>query len=68
MKMNDKKTLREKTAADLHTQMESLRKELAVTKMQFGVGKLGKTHLFKHIRLQIAVIQTILTEKENTAA
>lgn len=64
MKLNDKKVLREKSVSDLRKQIESLKKELMVSKMQFAVGKLAKVHLLKNLRTQIAIAQTIIVEKE----
>lgn len=64
MKLNDKKVLREKSVIDLRKQIEAQRKEMMVSKMQFSVGKLAKVHLLKSLRVQIAIAQTIITEKE----
>ena len=64
MKLNDKKVLREKSVVDLRKQVDALRKEMTVSKMQFGVGKLAKVHLLKNLRVQIAIAQTIISEKE----
>lgn len=66
MKLQDKKALREKSVADLTKEVDALRKELTVTMMQFRVGKLAKVSLLRVLRQKIAIIQTLIGEK-NTA-
>ena len=64
MKTKDIKVLREKSVVDLRKQIDAQRKEMTVSKMQFSVGKLAKVHLLKNLRVQIAIAQTIISEKE----
>lgn len=68
MKINDKKVLREKSAADLLIQIEALRKELSVVRMQFAVGKLKDVKLMSKIREKIAIAQTVVEEKSRLTA
>ncbi|MEP7167614.1 MAG: 50S ribosomal protein L29 [Candidatus Woesebacteria bacterium] len=68
MKINDKKVLREKSVIDLQKQVDALRKEMTVSKLQFGVGKLAKVHMLKNLRVHIAIAKTIISEKERAQA
>lgn len=68
MKLNDKKTLREKSVIDLRKHVEALRKEMMISKMQHSVGKLTKPHLIKKLRVEVAIAQTIIGEKEKVQA
>ncbi len=64
MKLNDKKALREKSTIDLRKQVDVLKKEYAVAKMQFKVGKLPNPKLLATLKNKMAVILTIVQEKE----
>lgn len=64
MKLNDKKALREKSTIDLRKQVDGLKKEYAVAKMQFKVGKLPNPKLLATLKNKMAVILTIVQEKE----
>lgn len=63
MKRSEKKTLQEKSIADLQKQLESLTKQLSVARMQFAVGKLKNIKLMWALRGKIAVIKTTITSK-----
>lgn len=64
MKLNDKKTLREKTVIDLRKEVNAMKKEYAVAKMQFKVGKLPNPKLLSKLRNKMAVSLTVIQEKE----
>jgi ribosomal protein L29 len=68
MKINDKKILREKSVADLLKQIESLKKELSVVRMQFAVGKLKDVKLMSKLREKIAIAKTVIEEKSKLTA
>ena len=57
---------REKSEAELNTELLDLRKEQFNLRMQRGAGQLSKPHLFNTVRKDIARIKTILTEKKQT--
>lgn len=57
------KDLREKSVADLTKELLALLKEQFNLRIQRGIGQGPKTHLFKQVKLNIARIKTILTEK-----
>ena len=55
--------LRNKSADELNKEVLALLKEQFNLRMQKGTGQLPKTTRFKQIRVAIARIKTILTEK-----
>ncbi len=55
--------LRNKSAHDLHKELTALLHEQFNLRMQRGLGKLPKPHLFKNVRRAIAQVNTILREK-----
>jgi large subunit ribosomal protein L29 len=59
----DANELREKSAADLKNELLALLREQFNLKMQKGIGKPPRPHLFKRVRRTIARIKTILREK-----
>ncbi|NOY14801.1 MAG: 50S ribosomal protein L29 [bacterium] len=66
MKSDQKANLRQKTIDELSTLVDSLQKELALKKMEKAIGKLKQTHLIKDLYYKIALIKTIITEKQMT--
>lgn len=68
MKRNDKKALQEMDILALQKRGEELRKEFAVSKMQFRVGKLKNVRLLSVLRHKLAVVETLLTQKEKVNA
>lgn len=58
--------LRNKTAKDLINEQIAVRKELFNVRMQKGIGQTPQTHLFRKLKKQIALIKTILREKEGS--
>ncbi len=65
MKLNDKKAIREKSVGDLQKEISALKKEYVVAKMQFKVGKLSNPKLLSSIKRKVALISTVVTEKQN---
>jgi large subunit ribosomal protein L29 len=57
--------IREKTAADLKTELLRLRKEQFGLRMQNASGQLGQSHLVKELRRDIARVKTVLREKRD---
>jgi large subunit ribosomal protein L29 len=57
--------IREKTAADLKTELLRLRKEQFSLRMQNASGQLGQSHLVKELRRDIARVKTVLREKRD---
>jgi len=55
--------LREKSVAELKTELESLLREQFNYRMQKGTGQLSQTHKIRIVRRGIARIYTILNEK-----
>lgn len=68
MKLSDKKALRDKDVAALNVQIVALKKEYAISKMQFAVGKLKNVRSLSTLRKTQAVISTIIREKEKLQA
>ncbi|MFW2372072.1 MAG: 50S ribosomal protein L29 [Gammaproteobacteria bacterium] len=60
------KEYKDKSEAELNTELLSLRKEQFSLRMQQGAGEMSKPHLFKNVRRDIARIKTILTQKQNS--
>ena len=57
--------IRQKTAADLKTELLRLRKEQFGVRMQTASGQLGQPHLAKDLRRDIARVKTVLREKRD---
>lgn len=55
--------LREKSVADLKNELTALLREQFSLRMQRGLGKTPRPHLFKKVRRTIAQVKTILKEK-----
>jgi large subunit ribosomal protein L29 len=55
--------IKDKTAADLQTELLRLRKEQFAVRMQAASGQLGQSHLVKELRRDIARVKTVLREK-----
>ncbi|MBA2654468.1 MAG: 50S ribosomal protein L29 [Gammaproteobacteria bacterium] len=55
--------LREKSVADLNNELTALLREQFNLRMQGGLGKAPRPHLFKKVRRTIAQVKTILREK-----
>lgn len=55
--------LREKSANDLKNELKALLREQFNLRMQGGLGKAPRPHLFKKVRRTIAQVKTILQEK-----
>lgn len=64
MKKDQKKTLREQDKNSLQKRLTEISKELVNRQMEFTMGKLKNIHAKKVLRKEIAVIKTILSEKE----
>ncbi len=58
------KEARAKSVADLQKELNALLKEQLNLRMQKGMGESPKPHLYERVRLDIARVKTILTEKE----
>lgn len=59
--------LRSKTADELQSELETLRKEQFTLRMQKGVGQLGQPHRMKEVRRSIARIKTVMTAQKAEA-
>jgi large subunit ribosomal protein L29 len=57
------KDLRSKSIDELKTELVALLKERFNLRIQKGVGQPSKPHLLKQVKLNIARIKTVLTEK-----
>lgn len=55
--------LREKSVDDLKTELNALLREQFNLRMQRGLGRQPRPHLFKKVRRTIAQVKTILKEK-----
>lgn len=60
--------LRSMSVVDLEKELHELLREQFNLRMQKGSGQLTRTHLLKNVRLNIARVKTILTEKAKTGA
>ena len=56
--------LRTKTADELITELETLRREQFKLRMQRSTGEAPRSHNFRQIRQKVAQVKTILTEKK----
>lgn len=57
------KALRDKSTQDLDKELNELLRELFNLRMQKGMGKVAKPHLFKNVRRAIARIKTIQNQR-----
>ncbi len=57
------KELREKSVAELNTELLNLLREQFNLRIQLASGQLQQTHLIKQVRRNIARVKTLLTEK-----
>jgi large subunit ribosomal protein L29 len=57
--------IRQKTAAELKTELLRLRKEQFNVRMQGASGQLGQPHFIKELRRDIARVKTVLREKRD---
>ncbi|RMG36548.1 MAG: 50S ribosomal protein L29 [Gammaproteobacteria bacterium] len=55
--------LREKTQAELRDTLHELLKEQFNLRMQRGTGQLGRPHLMKEVRRNIARVKTVMNAK-----
>ncbi|ASP38271.1 50S ribosomal protein L29 [Bacterioplanes sanyensis] len=55
--------LKEKSVAELQSQLEELRGEQFKLRMQKATGQLGQTHLITEARRDIARVKTVLAQK-----
>lgn len=58
------KEIRKLSVADLQKTLQDSLKELFNLRMQRSAGQTPKSHLFKQVRVRIARIKTLLTEKK----
>jgi len=56
------KTLREKDAAGLKTELAALRKEQFNLRMQATMGQMNQSHLTRDARKKVARVQTLLNQ------
>lgn len=64
MKKNDKNDLREKSKEELLKMLEEIRKEFFDQSMDKEQGKLSNTSNLTNLRKKIAVINTIMKQKQ----
>ncbi len=64
MKRNDLVELRKLNLASLQKRLSELQKELVLTKLKIKRGELANLRAAKNLRRTIAVIKTIMTEKQ----
>ena len=57
--------LREKSIDELRNSLHELLREQFNLRMQRGSGQMGRPHLFKQVRRDIARIKTVMNEKRN---
>lgn len=55
--------LKEKSVAELQSQLEELLSDQFKLRMQKATGQLGQTHLLRQTRRDIARVRTMLTQK-----
>ena len=67
MKTKEKKELHGKKIAELRSQIKTLKEELFLMQLEYGRRKLKNTSSILHKRKDIAIVQTILQEKEGIA-
>ena len=66
MKTKDKKAMHSKSQQELRALLAEKRRALIKTKMEKAINKVKDVHLGAKIRHEIAVIATILRQKEQT--
>lgn len=59
--------LRQKSVEDLNKELLELRKESFNLRVQKSTGQAPKTHLMKKVKLDIARIKTVISEKEGSS-
>lgn len=57
------KNLKDKTVADLEAMVIENKKQLLDLRFQKKLGNQVKTHMFRKLKREIAVIKTLLTER-----
>jgi len=57
------KSLRGKSAAELGTELEALRREQFNLRMQQATGQGGKSHLVRDVRKKIARLKTVMAQQ-----
>ncbi|MFC4252687.1 50S ribosomal protein L29 [Sinimarinibacterium flocculans] len=57
------KSLLGKSAAELGSELEALRKEQFNLRMQLATGQGGKTHLAREVRKKIARLKTVVAQQ-----
>ncbi|MES0875295.1 50S ribosomal protein L29 [Sinimarinibacterium thermocellulolyticum] len=62
------KSLRGKSAAELSSELEALRKEQFNLRMQLASGQGGKTHLLRDVRKRIARLKTVVAQRTEQSA
>jgi len=60
--------LREKSIAELQTQLQDLHKDQFNYRMQNGTGQLAQVHLIGAVRRDISRVKTIITEKQRSGS
>jgi len=60
--------MREKTVAELNTQLNTLYRDQFSLRMQKSTGQLAQSHLVGNIKKEIARIKTIITEKQKVGS
>lgn len=65
MKKTDKISYRQKSVQELNKLLFDLKKKFVETKAKSATGNLKDTSMFKKIKYEIALISTLITEKEN---
>ena len=60
--------LREKTVAELQTELQELFKNQFNYRMQMSTGKMAQFHLIGEVNRDIARVKTIITEKEKSGS
>lgn len=56
--------LRQKSTQELKQELLELRREQFNLRVQRATGQLGKPHLFRQVRCNIARLKTVLSDKE----
>ncbi len=62
------KTLRDKSPADLKTELAALRKEQFKLRMQAAVGQLSQSNLVRDVRKKIARVKTVMQQQAQKQA
>ncbi|GAA5011952.1 50S ribosomal protein L29 [Pseudoluteimonas lycopersici] len=60
----DIKQLRQKSADELQSHLQDLRKEQFALRMQKATGQLAKTHEARRVRREIARVNTVLGQQK----